>query len=122
MSETMPAVEVLAAFRNSLPPHIARGLSGAVEFGVVEANVSRLVRNGWTVKQVVEHCTYGLGGVDNAAAVITSRLKSAPDEPSTAKPSSFASAPFCSPECEERRGWLEDENHNPLRRCPCRTS
>lgn len=73
---------------------------------------------GWTVDVLADRISSGQLG-DNPGGVITSRLEDCgrTDPPKEKQ----RGIPFCSPDCAERRGWLEDDDGNIVGRCPCRT-
>lgn len=123
VTETQSAAELMAEFRRNLPPNVSRQLDdrALIPFGSIDSNLNRLARAGWTMKQILDYCTYKLGGVDNAGAVINSRLKFAPEIP-PAKATLFATATWCSDDCRERQGWVYDDDGNLDHRCPCRNT
>lgn len=76
---------------------------------------------GWTLDQLVTRTTAGDLGV-NPGGVITSRLEWCAENPPPRRARKPKARPFCSPDCAERGGWIEDSKTGlPTEKCPCRT-
>lgn len=106
----------LAAFLEALPAGIRQRVNRTDRF---VALVHRAVNNGWTAKQLAAECTRSTTGVLNAAGLVAWRLEQAADHGPTT-PSGQRRIPFCTPQCRDNAGWIEDDDGNPVRRCECR--
>jgi hypothetical protein len=117
MTETV--TDPFAAFRASLPPYL-RGRVYDTQRG--RTLIARAIhQHGWTVEQLAAECSRDLHGIRNAGGVVTFRLEHCAENP---PPDRHAprTLPFCSDECRERRGFIEDDTGRPIGKCPCRTS
>lgn len=89
------------------------------------AAVHAATNHGWTPQLLAAECSRDLADVHNPGAVITDRLRKATQHPPVgtdhARRLPLARLPFCSLDCEDRAGWLENENGQITGRCPCRT-
>jgi hypothetical protein len=108
------------AFIRALPRHL---LARTHHTARIPALVRAAVANGWTIDALVHEATRNLDGIANPGGLITHRLQQATHTTPPAPASSpFRPVPFCTPACEERRGWIENDNGEPIDRCPCRST
>lgn len=119
MTETVPLLDFVREFRHRLPDNINQQLQGS-ETLMVRAQKSAL--NGWTPTLLATECSRNIGGgVINPAAIVMSRLNWTAEH-APAKPHKPQARPFCSDQCRDQQGWIEDDNCNRIRKCDCRTT
>lgn len=109
-------LDPLYAFLRALPPSSSRQLNRTVRlYTLVNAAVTD---HGWTPRELAEHCSRNHAGAINHAGIVMHRLEDAATRGPKKRP---ASRPFCSPECEQRRGLIEDDAGRLIGKCSCRT-
>lgn len=106
-------------FRAHLPAWAAHALWPT---GKVAHLVSVAVSRGWTSERLAAEATAGLERHYRPGGVITARLERFSQQPPPASATQPAARPFCSPECEQRRGWIEDDRGRPIEKCHCRST
>jgi len=111
------AVDPVWAFIHGLPPSLRHRLNRTQR---LVALIHAANGHGWTTKQLVAEASRDQIGVVNTGALIMHRLEGCAEGP---PPKIVAQRviPFCSPDCAERRGFLEDDVGRPIGKCPCRT-
>lgn len=117
MTTTEQEADPVWQFVRALPPSIEHRLNRTQH---LVALIHAATVRGWTPKQLAAEAARDQAGVVNTGAVVMHRLERCADTPpaSTTAPRVL---PFCSPDCADRRGFLEDDVGRPIGKCPCRT-
>lgn len=116
-TETPPE---LRYFNDALTPHVRNQLH--LTQAVVSAIHRAIREHGWTPQQLATEVCRNTEGVANAGGLATYRLQQAAEHAPPTKPTPHGEArPWCSDDCRERGGWIEDPATGQITgRCPCR--
>jgi hypothetical protein len=81
-----------------------------------------LTDHGWTIEQLAQECSRDTADVRNLGGIVTHRLERCSQAAPSTK-TALANRPFCSPDCEQRRGLIEDPKTGlPIGKCECRSA
>ena len=122
---TTTDVDPVREFRDALPAALRAHLN--ITTAVVASIHTAVREHHWTPTHLAQEATRNLADVQNPAAVITDRLRRAAQHPPVGHDTTSArrkpvARPFCSDDCRDRAGYIEDDHGHPIGRCPCRTS
>lgn len=117
---TEETTDTLAEFRRRLPPRVNRQLRDTIRVAIL---VNRAVHTmGWDVEALAAECVRDHDPkVRNPAGIVMHRLEwcAENEPPDRHRPKVL---PFCSPDCRERGGLIEDPKTGlPVGKCECRT-
>lgn len=120
----MTAVQISAehaAFRAAIPDWL-RGRLNPTE--TIERHITAAIGQGWTIRQLAAEVSRDLGTATTIGGTVTARLGKAAEypPPNQASRTGLAKRPFCSDECRERAGLIEDAEGRVIGKCPCRSA